>query len=77
MRTAALPASMEIHPAWDTGTGWQHHLNHLRLLLQPYVCSCLLLTRPALVPSPHAHAVQAGLAAIGSLVNTCRLALPI
>ena len=70
-------ASLETHPAWDAGTGWKHQLNNLRLLLQPYVCSCLLLPWLALVPPPHAHAVQAGLAAVGSLVNTFRLALPI
>ena len=67
---------LETHPAWDTRTGWKHHLNNLRLLLQPYVCSCLLLPWLALVPLPHAQAVQAGLAALGSLVNTFRLALP-
>jgi SRSO17 transposase len=67
---------LETHPAWDTRTGWKHHLNNLRLLLQPYVCSCLLLPWLALVPLPHAQAIQAGLAALGSLVNTFRLALP-
>src|SRR5262249_49498159 len=64
------------HPAWDTRTGWKHHLNNLRLLLHPYVCSCLLLPWLALVPLPHVHAVQTGLAALGSLVDTFRLALP-
>jgi SRSO17 transposase len=67
---------LETHPAWDAGTGWKHHLNNLRLLLQPHVCSCLLLPWLALAPPPHAHAIQAGLAALGSLVNTFRLALP-
>jgi SRSO17 transposase len=69
-------APLEAHPAWDAGTGWKHHLNNLRLLLQPYVCSCLLFPWLALVPPPHAHAVQTGLAALGSLVDTFRLALP-
>jgi SRSO17 transposase len=69
-------ASLETHPAWDTRTGWKHHLNNLRLLLQPYVCSCLLLPWLHLVPLPHAQAVQTGLAALGSLVDTFRLALP-
>lgn len=69
-------ASLETHPAWDVGTGWKHHLNNLRLLLQPYVCSCLLFPWLALVPPPHAHAVQAALAAVGSLVNTFHLVLP-
>ena len=75
----ASPASLaplETHPAWDAGAGWKHHLNNLRLLLQPYVCSCLLFPWLALVPPAHAHAVQTGLAALGSLVNTFRLSLP-
>jgi SRSO17 transposase len=77
--TPAAPAPaapLQAHPAWDTGTGWKHHLNNLRLLLQPYVCSCLLFPWLACVPPPHAHAVQTGLAALSSLVNTFRLALP-
>jgi SRSO17 transposase len=77
--TAPPPGALgplETHPAWDMRTGWKHHLNNLRLLLQPYVCSCLLLPWLALVPLPHAQAVQTGLAALGSLVNTFRLALP-
>jgi SRSO17 transposase len=76
--TAASPpvAPLEAHPAWDTGSGWKHQLNNLRLLLQPYVCSCLLLPWLHLVPLPHVQAVQTGLAALGSLVNTFRLALP-
>jgi SRSO17 transposase len=69
-------SALEAHPACDRGTGWKHHLNNLRLLLQPYVCSCLLLPWLALVPLPHVQAVQTGLAALGSLVNTFRLALP-
>ncbi|HEV2461883.1 MAG TPA: hypothetical protein VGS80_26295 [Ktedonobacterales bacterium] len=74
--SAPLPASLEAHPAWDARTGWKHHRNTLRLLLQPYSCSCLLFPWLALVPPPHAHAVQTGRAALGSLVNTFRLALP-
>jgi SRSO17 transposase len=70
------PPALATHPAWDTRTGWKHHLNNLRLLLQPYTCSCLLLPWLALVPLPHAQAVQTGLAALGSLVDTFRLALP-
>jgi SRSO17 transposase len=78
-QAAAAPsptAALDTHPAWDTGNGWKHHLNNLRLLLQPYVCACLLLPWLPLVPLPHAQAVQTGLAALGSLVNTFRLALP-
>ncbi len=72
----APTAALEAHPAWDAGTGWKHHLNNLRLLLQPYVCSCLLLPWLALVPPVHAHPVQTGLAALGALVDTFRLPLP-
>jgi SRSO17 transposase len=75
----AVPAPappLDTHPAWDTGIGWKQHLNNLRLLLQPYVCACLLLPWLHLVPLPHLQAVQTGLAALGSLVNTFRLALP-
>jgi DDE superfamily endonuclease len=78
-QAAAAPpptAALDTHPAWDTGSGWKHHLNNLRLLLQPSVCACLLLPWLPLVPLPHAQAVQTGLAALGSLVNTFRLALP-
>jgi hypothetical protein len=71
-----LAARLETHPAWDTGSGWKHQLNNLRLLLQPYVCSCLLLPWLSLVPLPHVQAVQTGLAALGALVDTFRLALP-
>jgi hypothetical protein len=69
-------APREAHPAWDPGNGWKHQLNNLRLLLQPFVCSCLLLPWLHLVPLPHVHAVQTGFAALGSLVDTFRLALP-
>jgi SRSO17 transposase len=69
-------ALLEAHPAWDTGSGWKHHLNNVRLLLQPFVCSCLLLPWLHLVPLPHVQAVQTSLATLGSLVNTFPLALP-
>jgi SRSO17 transposase len=71
-----IPAPVSEHPARDTGVGWKHNLNNLRLLLQPYVCACLLLPWLPLLPHPHAQSVQAGFAALASLVNTFRLALP-
>jgi hypothetical protein len=30
------------HKWWDEGTGWKNALNNMRLLIQPYVCLCLL-----------------------------------
>jgi hypothetical protein len=81
--SAAAPsppvAPLEAHPAWDTGTGWKHSLNNLRRLLQPDVCTCctcLLLPWRHLISPPHTQAIQTGLATLGSLVNTFRLALP-
>ncbi len=71
-----LPAALDAHPAWDTGTGWKSHLNNRRLLLQPSVCACLLLPWLPLVPLPHAHSIQTGCTALASLVNAFRLALP-
>jgi len=78
LATTQLPpvAPLAAHPAWDTGSGWTHQLNNLRLLLQPSVCSCLLFPWLPLVPLPHVQAVQTGLAALGSLVDTFRLVLP-
>ena len=73
---ADIPAPLTEHPARDTGVGWKHHLNNLRLLLQPYVCFCLLLPWLPLVSHAHAQAVQSGFAALASLINTVRLALP-
>src|SRR5262249_31368546 len=69
-------APLQAHPAWDTSTGWKHSLNNLRLLLQPYVCSCLLLPWLHLLSPPHVQAVHTGLATLGDLVNTFRLVLP-
>lgn len=73
---ANAAAPLHAHPAWDTGSGWKHHLNNLRLLLQPYVSACLLLPWLPLVPHAHVVAIQSGFAALASLVNTFRLALP-
>ena len=36
LRSKPIPPGIRV-------SGWKHHLNNLRLLLQPYVCSCLLL----------------------------------
>lgn len=71
---AATP--LTTHPAWDPGSGWKHHLNNLRLLLQPHVSACLLLPWLPLVPHAHVVALQSGFAALAALVNTFHLALP-
>ncbi len=71
-----IPAPLQEHPDRDTGVGWKHHRNNLRLLLQPYVCSCLLIVWLPLVPHPHAAAIQSGFAALAALVNSFRLSLP-
>jgi hypothetical protein len=69
-------APLATHPAWEAGTGLKHQVNNLRLLLVPYVYAYLLLSWLALVPPALTHTVQTGLAALGSLVNTSRPALP-
>src|SRR5262249_38700093 len=51
----AHAAPLAAHPAWDTRSGWEHHLHNLHLLLQPYVGTCLLLPWLGLAPPPHAH----------------------
>jgi len=72
----APSAPVQAHPAWDTSTGWKHSLNNLRLLLQPYVCTCLLLPWLRMLSPPDVQAVQAGLTTLGSLINTFPLVLP-
>ncbi len=37
------PVASPQHPAWTDDASWTHRLNNLRLLLQPFVCACLLL----------------------------------
>ncbi len=44
------PASR--HAWWDGGPGWKHTLNNLRLLIQPFCSSCLLLPWLAVFPVP-------------------------
>ncbi len=73
---AVIPPPLREHPTRDAGIGWKQHLNNLRLLLQPYVCSCLLVAWLPLIPHAHAEALQSGFAALAALVNTFRLALP-
>ena len=69
----AADSPLLAHPHWDGGPGWKRTLNNLRLLLQPYVCACLLLPWLRLLPLPH---LQAGLADLCALMNTFRPAFP-
>ena len=52
---------------------WKHRLDHLRLLLQPFLCACLLLPWLRLFPLPH---LTAGLADLCTLMNTYRPLYP-
>jgi SRSO17 transposase len=61
------------HPAWTEDASWKHRLNNLRLLLQPFVCACLLLPWLHLYPLPH---LAAGLADLCALMNTYHPLLP-
>ena len=61
------------HPAWTEDASWKHRLTNLRLLLQPFVCACLLLPWLRLYPLPH---LAAGLADLCALMNTYRPLLP-
>jgi hypothetical protein len=64
---------VETHPQWDHGQGWKPQLNNLRLLLQPFICTCLLLPWLHLLPLPH---LQAGLTELSALMNTVRSLVP-
>jgi hypothetical protein len=55
------------HPAWTEDARWKRRLTNLRLLLQPFVCACLLLPWLRLYPLPH---LTAGLADLCALMNT-------
>jgi SRSO17 transposase len=55
------------HPAWTEDASWKHRLNNLRLLLQPFVCACLLLPWLRVYPLPH---LTTGLADLCALMNT-------
>ena len=52
---------------------WTQRLDNLRLLLQPVICTCLLLPWLRLFPFPH---LTAGLADRCTLMNTYRPLCP-
>jgi SRSO17 transposase len=64
---------VQSHPQWDGGPGWKRTLNNLRLLLQPFVCACLLLPWLRVVPLPH---LQAGLADLCAHMNVYHSLFP-
>lgn len=72
--TSASPTpTRRPHPAWSEDMSWKHRLNNLRLLLQPFICTCLLLPWLRLFPLPH---LTAGLADLCALMNTYRPLYP-
>jgi SRSO17 transposase len=67
-------APVATHPQWDHGQGWKPQLNNLRLVLQPFVCACLLLPWLRLHPLPQ---LSQGLADLCALMNTYHPLFPI
>jgi SRSO17 transposase len=61
------------HRWWDIGHGWKNVLNNLRLILQPYICSCLLLPWLLVFDIPR---LQAGFAELTGIMNLFHAALP-
>jgi hypothetical protein len=61
------PVAAPQHPAWTEDASWKHRLTNLRVLLQPFVCACLLLPWLRLHPLPQ---LSAGLVDLCALVNT-------
>jgi SRSO17 transposase len=70
---AGPPAQARQHPAWTEDASWKHRLTNLRLLLQPFVCACLLMPWLRLHPLPH---LAAGLADLCALMNTYHPTFP-
>jgi hypothetical protein len=70
---SAPPLKALAHPAWTDDASWKHRLDNLRLLLQPFVCACLLLPWLRLYPLPP---LTAGLADLCALMNTYRPLFP-
>lgn len=61
------------HPWWDAGQGWKNGLNNLRLILQPYVCSCLLLPWVLLF---NISGLRTGFAQLTGIMNCFHASLP-
>lgn len=61
------------HRWWDSGHGWKNILNNLRLILQPYVFSCLLFPWLLVFDIP---GLRAGFAELTAIMNLFHAALP-
>jgi len=76
-KSAPSPASpvnrFPQHRWWDTGNGWKNVLNDLRLILQPYICHCLILPWLLVFDIP---ALQLGFKQLTSIMNTFHTLIP-
>lgn len=61
------------HHWWNTGHGWKNALNNLRLILQPYIYSCLLLPWLRIFNIPCLHT---GFAELVGIMNCFHARLP-
>jgi hypothetical protein len=61
------------HPWWNSGHSWKNTLNNLRLILQPYVYSCLLLPWLLVFDIPCLHT---GFAELTGIMNWFHATLP-
>ena len=68
------PERFAEHRWWDSGQGWKHILNNLRLILQPYIFHCLLLPWLLLFDIP---GLRTGFFQLIGIMNTLHAALPI
>src|SRR5512143_3624492 len=62
------------HKWWDTGQGWKSMLNNLRLIIQPYVYSCLLAPWLQFFAIPALHE---GLLNLGARMNDFQGFIPV
>src|SRR5260221_3522 len=74
MPASRTPAHARQHAAWTEDASWKHRLTNLRLFLQPFVCSSLLLPWLRIHPLPH---LSAGLADLCALMNTYHPLVPL
>lgn len=68
------PDRFAEHRWWDSGQGWKNILNNLRLMLQPYIFSCLLVPWLLLFDIP---GLRAGFPQLIGIMNSLHASLPI